>query len=353
MARVFVAMSGGVDSSVSAALLLEQGHDVTGVTMQLWPSSEDEGGCCSVSAVRDARRVCDLLGIAHYTLNFRELFERAVVTPFAEEYAAGRTPNPCIVCNDMLKFSELLAKVSAQGAEFLATGHYARIVRDDESAPWLSRAIDPGKDQSYFLYRLSTSQMDHVLFPVGELHKSEVRAIAARIGLAVAEKPDSQEVCFAPAGEHARVVGERRPGAVCVGEIVDQNGYVLGAHNGIANFTVGQRKGLGIGGGAPLIVLAINADGNRVVVGPREALRVSAVTGCEVVWRGRDDEAVEAMVRYRMDARPASAHVTRDSGGTSLEVRLAEPLEAVAPGQAVVCYQQERVVGGGVIQCAS
>ena len=353
MARVFAAMSGGVDSSVSAALLLEQGHDVTGVTMQLWPSSEDAGGCCSVSAVRDARRVCDLLGIPHYTLNFRELFEKAVVGPFAEEYAAGRTPNPCIVCNDVLKFSDLLAKVSAQGAEFLATGHYARIARDSDHVPWLSRAADPGKDQSYFLYRLSRAQMDHVLFPVGELHKSDVRAIASRIGLAVAEKPDSQEVCFAPAGEHARVVAERRPAAMRAGEIVDGTGHVLGTHDGIANYTVGQRKGLGIGGGDPLFVLALDAEHNRVVAGPREALRVRLVTASGVVWNGCDDETVDAMVRYRMTARPASAHLDRAREDESLEVRFAEPLEAVAPGQAVVCYQQDRVIGGGVIQCAS
>ena len=273
MARVFVAMSGGVDSSVSAALLLEQGHDVTGVTMQLWPSTEDEGGCCSVSAVRDARRVCDLLGVPHYTLNFREVFERDVVGPFADEYAAGRTPNPCIVCNDRLKFAELLARVSAQGADFLATGHYARVVRDDDGAPWLARAADASKDQSYFLYRLTRAQMEHVLFPVGERHKTEVRVIAERLGLSVADKPDSMEVCFAPAGEHATVVRERRPDALTAGDIVDADGTVIGRHDGIANYTVGQRKGLGIGGGEPRFVLAVDAEHNRVVVGAREALR--------------------------------------------------------------------------------
>ena len=353
MARVWVAMSGGVDSSVSAALLLEQGHDVTGVTMQLWPSSEEEGGCCSVSAVRDARRVCDLLGIAHYTLNFREIFEEAVVGPFADEYAAGRTPNPCIVCNDVLKFADLLAKVSAQGADFLATGHYARIVRDSEGVVWLGRAVDTSKDQSYFLYRLTRRQMAHVLFPVGALLKSDVRAIAARIGLAVAEKPDSQEVCFAPAGEHARVVGQRRPDAVRSGQIVDRAGTVLGTHEGIANFTVGQRKGLGIGGGAPLYVLAIDPEHNRVVVGSREALSVSAVSATDVVWHGGAEESVDAMVRYRMASRPGIATVRHTAPGVTLEVSFDEPLEAVAPGQAVVCYQQDRVIGGGVIQCAS
>ena len=257
MARVFVAMSGGVDSSVTAALLLEQGHEVTGVTMQLWPSSEDEGGCCSVSAVRDARRVCDLLGIPHYTLNFRDAFERDVVAPFADEYAAGRTPNPCIACNDRLKFADLLAKVSAQGADYLATGHYARIVRDSSGAPWLARGRDPGKDQSYFLYRLTRAQMEHTLFPLGELHKADVRAAAERLGLHVAEKPDSQEVCFAAGGEHAAVVGARRPEAVVPGDIVDLDGCVVGRHEGIANYTVGQRKGLGVAAPETLYVVRV------------------------------------------------------------------------------------------------
>ena len=349
MARVFVAMSGGVDSSVSAALLLEQGHDVTGVTMQLWPSSDDEGGCCSVSAIRDARRVCDLLGIAHYTLNFREVFEREVVDTFAAEYAAGRTPNPCIVCNDVLKFAGLLAKVTAQGADFLATGHYARITRDAEGVPWLARAIDPTKDQSYFLYRLTRPQMEHVLFPVGELHKSAVREIAAEIGLAVAEKPDSQEVCFAPAGEHAGVVRARHPEALVPGDIVDATGTAVGRHTGIAKYTVGQRKGLGIGGGEPRYVLAVDVGKNQIVVGPRGALAVRDVTASDVVWHGEARESVNAMVRYRM--QPVAAEASFN--GSTLSVRLEQPVEAVAPGQAVVCYRDDVVLGGGVIECAS
>ena len=349
MARVFVAMSGGVDSSVTAALLLEQGHDVTGVTMQLWPSTDDEGGCCSVSAVRDAHRVCDLLGIPHYTLNFREAFEREVVAPFADEYAVGRTPNPCIVCNDRLKFSDLLAKVSAQGAEFLATGHYARIVRDTDGTPWLARGVDPGKDQSYFLYRLTRAQLEHTLFPVGELVKPDVRAIAVRLGLHVASKPDSQEVCFASAGEHASVVRERRPDALVPGAIVALDGALLGRHDGIANYTVGQRKGLGIAAPEPLYVLSVDAARNEVVVGPRSALRVTRVEARDAVWRGSDAEDVTAVVRYRMEPRRADARFD----GTTLTVTFAEPIEGVSPGQAVVCYRGDVVIGGGTIECAS
>jgi tRNA-uridine 2-sulfurtransferase len=349
VARVFVAMSGGVDSSVAAALLLEAGHDVTGVTMQLWPSSAEEGGCCSVSAVRDARRVCDLLRIPHYTLNFREAFEREVVTPFADEYARGRTPNPCIVCNDRLKFAQLMAKVSVQGAEYLATGHYARIVRDSSGTSWLARGLDGTKDQSYFLYRLTRVQMEHTLFPVGELHKTDVRAMASRLGLHVAEKPESQEVCFAEAGEHAAVVGERHPEALVPGDIVDAGGTVLGRHDGIAHYTVGQRKGLGIASAQPLYVTGIDADANRVVVGERLELGVSGVSASDCVWHGDAEERVLAMARYRMQPVLATAKST----GDRLAVEFDEPLFGIAPGQAVVCYRGDVCLGGGTVTCAS
>lgn len=351
MARVFVAMSGGVDSSVAAALLLEQGHDVTGVTMQLWPSGEIEGGCCSVSAVRDARRVCDTLGVAHYALNFRDVFEREVVAPFAAQYAAGRTPNPCIACNDRVKFSDLLAKVSLQGAEYLATGHYARVVRDANGVPWLSRGLDDGKDQSYFLYRMTHGQLDHTLFPVGELHKTDVRTLARSLGLSVAEKAESQETCFAVEGDYMPAVGARAPDALEPGPIVDRAGTVLGHHDGIAHFTVGQRRGIGVGGlETPLYVIAIYADSRTVVVGPREQLAVSRVAASEVVWRGCASMPVHAAVRYRMPAVPAEATMADDG---RLLVDLESALYGVAPGQSVVCYEGDTVLGGGVIECAS
>jgi len=346
VARVWVAMSGGVDSSTAAALLLEQGHDVTGVTMQIWPSSDEDGGCCSVNAVRDARRVCDLLGIPHYALNYRDLFEREVVTPFAEEYARGRTPNPCVVCNDRLKFDDLLSKVTAQGADFLATGHYARIVESGEGEPRLARALDPGKDQSYFLYRLTSAQLRRVLFPVGELHKRDVRAFAERFALSVAQKPDSQETCFAPAGDYERVVAARRSEAFEPGEIVDSEGTVLGHHEGVGHFTVGQRRGIGIASAEPLYVTRIDAPAHRVVVGPRCDLAVTHVEAGEVIWHPREREVhVTAAVRYRMPLVPAVARLD----GARLNVEFADPLYGVAPGQAVVCYSGDVVLGGGTI----
>jgi tRNA-specific 2-thiouridylase len=330
--------------------MVEQGHEVTGVTMQLWPSSDEEGGCCSVVAVRDARRVCDSLGIAHYTLNFRDSFERQVVAPFADEYAAGRTPNPCIVCNDRLKFSELLAKVVAQGADYLATGHYARIVIGSDGMPWLARAADDEKDQTYFLYRMTAMQLSHTLFPVGTLTKSAVRARAAELGLAVATKPDSQEVCFATAGKHAQAVAARRPEALEPGDLVDSAGHVVGRHTGIANYTIGQRRGIGVGGGPPRYVTSIDASSNTVTVAEAsEQLNVRRVVAEDLVWRGGPRLHADAMVRSRMQPQAASASV--EDGQLVVEFR--KPLGAVAPGQAVVCYRSDLVVGGGVVRCAS
>lgn len=350
MARVFAGMSGGVDSSVAAALLLEVGHEVTGITMQLLPQGDDEGQCCGTDAVRSARRVCDTLGIPHYTWDFRETFEREVVTPFAQEYAAGRTPNPCARCNDRVKFAELLARSLAAGAEMIATGHYARIVRDASGAPWLATGLDAAKDQSYFLYALSPEVLERTLFPLGELTKVQVRKIAARLGLPSAERSESQETCFAPAGEHVSVVAARCPEAVEPGDIVDASGTVLGRHRGLAYYTVGQRKGLGIASARPLYVLALDATTNRVVVGEQDALAVIRVSARLGLWRGGSGEQrVGAMTRYRMARVPATA----SCDGDTLEVVFDEPVSGVAPGQSVVCYEGDRVLGGGTIECAS
>ena len=350
MATVFVAMSGGVDSSVAAALLIRAGHDVTGVTMQLWPSGQDEGGCCSVDATRDAKRVCDSLGIPHYTLNFRDFFEAAVVEPFCDAYASGCTPNPCIVCNDVVKFEELWRRVELQGAEYLATGHYARIVERDGEM-WLARGLDPGKDQSYFLYRMSALQLRHTLFPVGNLAKSEVRALARQFGLPTAERAESQEICFVPGDDVQAFLRERRPGAFVPGDILDMTGATVGAHMGTPSFTVGQRRGLGIGGGGGRrYVTAVDAAAATVSVGSRRDLRVTRVCAEDVVWRGGSDEQeADVVVRYR--AMPVAATLSLTDG--TLCAELHEPVEGVAAGQALVGYDGDVVIGGGVIREAS
>ena len=349
MARLFVAMSGGVDSSVAAALLAEEGHDVVGVTMQLWPSGDAEGGCCSVSAADDARRVCDVLGVPHYTLNFRDSFRAAVVEPFAEEYAAGRTPNPCVVCNDRVKFVELLRRALEGGAEALATGHYARIVRDPDESLWLQRGIDHSKDQSYFLYRMTPEQLAFVRFPLGDLTKDDVRRIARERGLPTASKTESQEICFIPADDHAAFVGRSHPEAVRPGPILDTDGSVVGTHRGLAHYTVGQRKGLGGGGGAPRYVVALRPESNAVVVGDRKDLLARHIVASDPIWRGTDEQRVSVQVRYR--AEPVPAVVRR--AANALHVRLDASVTGVAPGQSVVCYSGDRVLGGGVVSEAT
>lgn len=350
MARVWVAMSGGVDSSVAAALLVESGHEVTGVTMQLLPSGDEEGECCFGSATRDARQVCDDLGIAHHTLDFRDSFERHVIGPFADAYAQGRTPNPCIACNDQLKFSDLMAGVIAQGAEFLATGHYARIVRDATGSTWLARGTDPDKDQSYFLYRLTRIQMDRILFPVGGLGKQEVRARAARFGLRTAERSESQDTCFASSGGYAPIVAARRPRALVPGEFVTQTGDVIGSHRGLAHYTIGQRRGLDIGGpDGPWFVVSMDPASNRIVVGHRDSVSARTIIAAQPVWSGAASEVCTAQVRYRMTPAAATARYA----GDSLTVNFGDDVGAAAPGQSVVCYRGDRVLGGGVIECAS
>jgi len=340
---IWVAMSGGVDSSVAAARLVQAGHRVTGVTMQLLPEGEEPGRCCSDDAVRSARRVCDLLGIEHYTLNMREPFEREVIEVFVAAYAAGLTPNPCIACNDRLKFSALLAKALTQGADALATGHYARIVADTDGRRWLERGLDRAKDQSYFLYRLTEPAIDHVLFPVGDATKEQVREEARRLALPSAVRPESQEVCFVP-DDAGAFVCERLPQAAVPGPIVDGAGRVLGTHRGVAHYTIGQRRRLGLPGG-PWFVSAIDAGVNTVVVSAGRPDQVEKVELTDVVWRSGTHVAVEAVIRYR--AAPVPARARRTLEGVTVEFD--HPVERVAPGQAVVCYTGDRVVGGGVV----
>lgn len=340
-------MSGGVDSSVAAARLVEQGHHVTGVTMQLLPEGEDPGRCCSTDALRAARRVCDLIGVDHYTLNMRELFEAEVVEPFVRSYAAGRTPNPCIVCNDRLKFAHLLSRARTHGADLLATGHYARLLVDGAGKPWLHRGLDSGKDQSYFLYRLDEPAIRDVAFPLGDATKAEVRAEARALGLPTAERPESQEICFVP-DDAGSFVASRVRTAGEPGPIINGEGDRLGTHQGIARYTIGQRKGLGIAGG-PWFVSSIRAGDNAIVVTHEAPATVTTLELENVVWRAETVSRVEAVVRYRAMPVPASMH--RVSG--SMMVELDVPVAGVASGQAVVCYVDDRVVGGGVVRTTS
>lgn len=343
MASLWVAMSGGVDSSVAAARLVRQGHSVTGVTMQVLPEGEDPGRCCSTDAVRAARRVCDHLGIEHYTLNMRDVFESEVVAPFVREYAAGRTPNPCIACNDRVKFAILLARARTHGADSLASGHYARIVADETGSLWLHRGRDVSKDQSYFLYRLDEPAIRFVCFPLGDVTKAEVREEARALGLPTAERPESQEICFIPDDVGSFVVN-RAPVAGESGPIVDEKGIHVGTHDGIARYTIGQRKGLGLSGG-PWYVARIRADENIVVVCHGTPAPITTIELEDAVWRPEGHERIEAVIRYRATSVPAQA---RWSGGR-LTVELDSPAGGVACGQAVVCYVGDRVVGGGVV----
>jgi tRNA-specific 2-thiouridylase len=353
-------MSGGVDSSVAAALLAEQGHDVVGISMQLYDQSGGQtsfGSCCSIDDLHDARRVAAAIGIPHYIVNFEREFHDEVMSDFVREYASGRTPLPCAHCNGDLKFAALAERAAAFGAEAVATGHYARVERDRATGrPRLKRGVDAAKDQSYFLFSLSADQLARAMFPVGDRAKDEVREYARRRRLPVADKPDSQEICFIPDHDYRSFVTRHLPDAPRSGAVVDERGRVLGTHDGVHRFTVGQRKGLGIPStGAPIYVLALRPETGEVVVGPRQSLERTSLTASSVNWSGGQPSAplhVSAQIRHRHAAAPAIVRALEDAGpaqGSRAEVVFAEPQLAVTPGQAVVFYDGDAVIGGGWI----
>ena len=360
--RIVVAMSGGVDSSVAAALLAAEGHDVVGLSMQLYDVSGQTdgnrtfGSCCTLDDLHDARRVAAALDIPHYILNFERQFDEQVVSNFVHEYASGRTPLPCAHCNSDLKFSTLLERACGFGADRVATGHYARVDYDAATGRYLlRRGVDATKDQSYFLFSLTQEQLARAVFPVGDRPKEAVREYARRRNLPVADKPDSQEICFIPDHDYAKFVTAHLPTAAgAPGRIVDEGGRVLGRHDGVHRFTVGQRKGLGLSGssgtgGAPVYVLALDAADQRVVVGPKSSLERTTLTASAVNWMMRepaDPLRVTAQIRHRH--APASATVRSIEPGRASLIFDA-PQIAVTPGQAVVFYQDDIVVGGGWI----
>jgi tRNA-uridine 2-sulfurtransferase len=358
--RVVVAMSGGVDSSVTAALLADAGYDVVGITLQLYDhgaATHRKGACCAGRDIHDARAVAERIGIPHYVLDYENRFKEAVIDRFAESYVAGETPVPCVECNQSIKFRDLLETARELGAKVLATGHYVASRALPGGGRALFRAREAERDQSYFLFATTRAQLDLLRFPLGDRTKAETRELARRFGLSVADKQDSQDICFVPTGHYAQVIERLRPGAAGPGEIVDLGGCVLGHHDGIIHFTVGQRRGLGIATGAPLYVVRLDAAARRVVVGPREALRTSRIRLRDVNWLGEGTigdalvDRPEVFVKVRSTRAPQPAWLRSGAGG--IEVELIAGEDGVSPGQACAFYDaaegQARVLGGGFI----
>jgi tRNA-uridine 2-sulfurtransferase len=359
--RVVVAMSGGVDSSVTAALLADAGYDVVGITLQLYDhgaATHRKGACCAGRDIHDAREVAARIGIPHYVLDYESRFKEAVIDRFAQSYLLGETPVPCVECNQSIKFRDLLQTAHELGAKFLATGHYVASRALPGGGRALYRAREAERDQSYFLFATTPAQLDVLRFPLGDHTKAQTRELARRFGLTVADKQDSQDICFVPTGHYAEVIERLRPGAAGPGEIVDREGHVLGHHGGIIHFTVGQRRGLGIATGSPLYVVRLDAATRRVVVGPREALRTSRIRLRDINWLGggtieqavENDPEVFVKVRSTRPPQPAWLRTAPDGG---IEVELIASEDGVSPGQACAFYDaaegQARVLGGGFI----
>ena len=358
--RVVVAMSGGVDSSVAAALMKEQGHDVIGITLQLYDhgsATGRKGSCCAGQDIHDARRVADQIGIPHYVLDYEQRFAAKVIDSFAESYVAGETPIPCVTCNNEIKFRDLLDTSKDLGADVLVTGHYVQRV-EGANGPELARAADPDRDQSYFLFGITREQLATLWFPIGGMKKSEVREHARRFNLPIADKADSQDICFVPAGKYSDVIAKLKPGATGPGDIVHVDGRVLGRHDGIIHYTVGQRRGLKIPAAEPLFVVRLEPDLNRVVVGPRSALETKGLVLRDTNWLGEKpfstfaDEGLSLYVRLRSSQLPRAATVYAEADGRA-RVVLCDGEEGVATGQACVFYSdggpQARILGGGWI----
>jgi len=355
--RVVVAMSGGVDSSLTAALLVRQGYDVIGVTMQIWDSHNQEEdpehrGCCSLTAVDDARRVAEKIGIPYYVLNFREMFQDTVVNYFINEYSSGKTPNPCIACNRYVKFEGLLQKAFGLGAEFVATGHYARIEYNDKLGRYLLlKGLDNSKDQSYALYHLNQHTLKHFLMPLGTFNKTDTRQMARDLGLSVANKPDSQEICFVPNDDYKSFLAERAPESLRPGRIVNRQGHILGEHQGLPLYTIGQRKGLGIAVGKPLYVIELDTSSNTVIVGNADEIFADELIAADLNFITIDKLSSNVLVtaKIRYSSAPATA-VISPLGDNEVRVKFDQPQRAITPGQSVVFYDGEVVVGGGTIK---